>query len=105
MLNWRLFIIRLQRLTFNSDHSFEKGGNGCQFLGADGCILDASDRPIRCIAFTCKKLRKSMTAEQKKHYADSIRDLHSISHQVLNILKKEGKAHWLYGEFSLITTL
>ncbi len=105
MSNCQIFFDRIHRLAYNYDYSHKNGGNGCQFLGVEGCILDDSERPIKCSAFTCRKLRKSMTVEQKKHYAVSIRDLYSISHEVLDILKKEAKVHSQYGEFSLLTTL
>ncbi len=105
MSNCQIFFDRIHRLARNYDYSSKKGGNGCQFLGVEGCILDASERPIRCIAFTCRKLRESITVEQKKHYAVLIKNLYSISHEVLDIPKKEAKVHSLYGEFSLIITL
>ena len=105
MSNCQIFFDRIHRLVFSNDNPFKRDGNGCQFLGAEGCILDAPDRSIRCLAFTCRKLRESMTVEQKKHYAVLIKNLYSISHEVLDILKKEAKVHSLYGEFSLIITL
>lgn len=35
---------------------------GCAFRGPVGCTLDAADRPVRCVHYTCMVLRRELRA-------------------------------------------
>lgn len=36
---------------------------GCAFRGPIGCTLDAADRPVRCVHYTCMVLRRELRAD------------------------------------------
>ena len=52
---------------------------GCAFRGAQGCTLEAADRPERCVSYMCTILRRELRARGELTDADAlIADLRSV---------------------------
>jgi hypothetical protein len=78
--------------------------NGCPYLGDNGCSITVSERPIKCIAFTCRTLRKAMNKQVKSEYAKILKELYFICYDTFGILKREAGIPLSYGRLSLILT-
>lgn len=63
--------------------------NGCSHLNKEGCNISPEDRPIKCIAFTCRKFRENLSCIDRDAYADSILELYKITYDCINILSVE----------------
>jgi hypothetical protein len=52
---------------------------GCAFRGAQGCTLDADDRPERCVSYMCTILRRELRTRGELVEADAmIADLRAV---------------------------
>ena len=98
---WYVYIIRY-RLSFKMFPKPHVENNGCTHLTPEGCNIDASERPIRCIAFTCGEFRKTADRKTKKEYARIIMELYTVCHDTFRILKKEAGVPKFYGELSIL---
>jgi hypothetical protein len=104
--NYRLIRDRLTRILGNRDVLFTtENRTGCPYLGGEGCKLDPVDRPLRCVAFTCVRLRKEMTPGLKKEYAECIQELYIASLHTFHILKDVSGTKKHFGKVRLITTI
>ncbi len=101
---WYIHLLR-ERLGLHINSQSKVPRNGCPYLSERGCKIEVYDRPIKCLAFTSRKLREAMSKEQRKQYKRLIEELYSISRSTFNILKKEAGIPKSYGNVSLILTI
>jgi hypothetical protein len=47
---------------------------GCAFRGAQGCSLEARDRPVLCVRYVCKDLARELHAAGQLDRIDELRD-------------------------------
>lgn len=94
----------LKRFGLHDQSNDKIGRNGCTFLHDGGCRLAVTDRPIRCVAFTCSRLRRAMDTQKHVMYGRLIRDLFLTSVCAFNILKEEADFPTRYGYLSLLVT-
>ncbi len=76
----------------------------CDCLGNHGCKLSFADRPIKCLVWTCYKLKQAMGEQTKIEYGRLINELYFVSCDTFDILKKEAGISKKYGRLALFLT-
>lgn len=77
----------------------------CFHLGERGCKLPHVERPIKCLIYTCPRLKKSMDHGTRLAYREAIKTLYLISLKTFNVLKVEAGLPRYYGIASIFFTL
>lgn len=62
--------------------------SGCPLLTSKGCSLVPQDRPIRCVLYTCRPFRASLSEADIKSLAVLTEELNSISNQTFDLYKR-----------------
>lgn len=67
-----------------------RGGNTeqlarCPHLSVSGCDLEAEDRPMRCVLWTCKDFRRALPPHDIARMGRLMKELDSISRKVIRI--------------------
>lgn len=63
----------------------------CPELGDTGCRLEAADRPIRCILWTCRAFRESLPPATLESMSKLTEELGSLSEQAIVLFSKHGR--------------
>lgn len=73
----------------------------CMYLNQDGCVLEPSDRPIGCVAYTCGRLFESFDVATLREGNLHMQALMSVHKDALSILRKEKKLGFASGRLRL----
>ena len=73
----------------------------CMYLAENGCRLPPEDRPITCLAFTCKEYQAALDVAVLESIARDIRGLRRLSAETYDILRQERRLGRRTGWFRL----